>query len=145
AAFAGVFSACVNEDDYETPNFGCTETNLVKTKEVSEIPFSSTLAQYTGDDVIEAYVASSDEGGNFFKTISFQTLPADGPVIGFSVPVDVSSTFINFEPGRKVLIKVKDLYTDINNDGKRLGAIFVNSSGVAAVGRMPESQYRDVL
>ena len=145
AAVAGVFSACVNDDDYETPTFDCTETDVVKTMEVSEFPFSSTLAQYTGDDVIEAYVTSSDEGGNFFKSISFQTLPADGPVIGFSVPVDVTSTFINFEPGRKVLIEVKNLYTDTSNDGKRIGAIFVNSSGQASVGRMPESLYRETL
>ncbi|HRN99030.1 MAG TPA: DUF5689 domain-containing protein, partial [Flavobacterium sp.] len=129
----------------ETPTFDCTETDVVKTMEVSEFPFSSTLAQYTGDDVIEAYVTSSDEGGNFFKSISFQTLPADGPVIGFSVPVDVTSTFINFEPGRKVLIEVKNLYTDTSNDGKRIGAIFVNSSGQASVGRMPESLYRETL
>jgi hypothetical protein len=145
AAFAGVFSACVNDDDYETPNFGCTETNLIKTMEVSEFPFTTSLAQYTGDDVLEAYVVSSDEGGNFFKTISFQTKPADGPVIGFSVPVDVNSTFINFEPGRKVMIKVKDLFTDTSHDGKRIGALFLNASGTPSVGRLPESQYRDVL
>ncbi len=145
ALSAGVFTACVNDDEYPIPNFDCTETTLVKTKEVSEIPASATLAQYTGDDVIEAYVTSSDEGGNFFKTISFQTLPEDGPVKGFSVPVDVTSTFVNFEPGRRVLIKMKDLYTDVYNGGVRFGAIFVNSSGVASVGRMPESQYRSVL
>jgi hypothetical protein len=32
------------------------------------------LSQYTYDDIIEAYVVSSDENGNFFKTISLQTL-----------------------------------------------------------------------
>ncbi len=145
ALSAGVFTACVNDDEYPIPNFDCTETSLVKTKEVSEIPASQTLTQYTGDDVIEAYVTSSDEGGNFFKTISFQTLPEDGPVKGFSVPVDVTSTFVNFEPGRKVLIEMKNLYTDVSNGGMRIGAIFVNTSGAASVGRMPESQYRSVL
>lgn len=153
AALAGVFSACVNDDEYETPNFDCTETSLVKTIEVAAIPFpaedpiddQSIVTQYTEDEVIEAYVTSSDEGGNFFKTISFQTLPSEGPVLGFSVPIDVTSTFINYEPGRKVLIKVKDLYTDVSNGGKRIGSIFINSSGTAAVGRMPESQYRDAL
>lgn len=148
AALAGVFSACINDDDYQTPDLQCDGTTLVKTAEFTDIPFptndfgESILTQYTEDDVIEAYVTSSDEGGNFFKTISFVT--ADG-AHGFSVPVDVTSTFINFEPGRKVLIKLKNLYTDIYNDGKRIGAIFVSNDGVAAVGRLPESQYRDVL
>jgi hypothetical protein len=32
------------------------------------------VTQYTYDDIIEAYVVSSDENGNFFKAISLQTL-----------------------------------------------------------------------
>ena len=106
------FVSCVNDDDYNVPALGCTETTLVKTKEVSQIPASATIAQYTADEVIEAYVTTSDEEGNFFKSISFQTL--DG-TRAFSVPVDVTSTFINFEPGRKVMIKMQNLYTDIKD------------------------------
>lgn len=140
-AFASLFSSCVNDDNYDIPNLKCTETSLVKTKEVSQIPASSTVAQYTADDVIEAYVTSSDEAGNFFKSISFQTL--DGSQ-GFSVPVDVTSTFTNFEPGRKVMIKMKNLYTDVSNGGKRFGALFL-SSGVASVGRLSEADYKKVL
>ncbi|MFM6936388.1 MAG: DUF5689 domain-containing protein, partial [Aquirufa sp.] len=58
------------------------------------------VAQYKFDDIIEAYVVSSDEHGNFFKTISFQTLAtATKPAIGFSVPVDVSNTYIDYRLG----------------------------------------------
>ena len=138
----GVFTSCVNDDEYQIPNLNCTETTLVKNKEVSEISASSVVTQYTADDVIEAYVSSSDEGGNFFKSISFQTL--DGSK-GFSVPVDVTSTFTNFEPGRKVLIKMKGRYTDISNGSLRIGDIFVSSSGVASVGRLSEANYKTVL
>lgn len=133
--------SCVNTDDYEIPNMECTETSLVANKEVSEIPAGATVAQYLADDVIEAYVTSSDEGGNFYKTISFQTL--DGSE-AFSVPVDVTSTFINFEPGRKVFIKMKDLYTDVRDGGMRIGGIYV-SSGSAQVGRMTPAQYEQAL
>lgn len=146
ALFASLFSSCINDDDYDTPEVRCTETTLVKTKEVSQIPVSSTVTQYTSDDVIEGYVTSSDKGGNFFKSISFQTKPTDGSdPIGFSVPVDVTSTFINLEPGRKVLIKMKNLYTDISNGGKRFGGIFISSSNVPAVGRLTPAEYRTVL
>jgi hypothetical protein len=31
-------------------------------------------SQYTYDDIIEAYVVSSDENGNFQKAISLQTM-----------------------------------------------------------------------
>jgi hypothetical protein len=142
ALAAGTFASCVNDDDYATPSIACTETSLVKTIEVSAVPASATLKQYVADDVIEAYVTSSDEGGNFFKSISFQTL--DGSK-AFSVPVDATSTFVSFPPGRKVFIKLKNLYTDVYNDGMRIGAIFVNTSGVASVGRMPLDQYKSTL
>ncbi|HEX8268723.1 MAG TPA: DUF5689 domain-containing protein [Flavobacterium sp.] len=145
-AVAAGFTSCINDDDYATPELGCDQTSLVATKEVSDIPASTTLQQYTADDVIEAYVTSSDEGGNFFKSVSFQTLAAEGEQPkGFSVPIDVTSSFVNLDPGRKVFIKLKNLYTDVSNGGMRIGAIFVNSSGVASVGRMPFSQYRDAL
>ncbi|MFT5753097.1 MAG: hypothetical protein ACI924_000304 [Flavobacterium sp.] len=144
ALFSGTFTSCVKDDNYDIPYLGCTETSLVKNKEVSQIPFSATLTQYATDDIIEAYVTSSDEGGNFYKSISFQTL--DGS-IGFSVPVDVTSTFTNFEPGRKVLIKLKDLYTQVPTfgaTGKQIGDIY-NGGSSPAVGRLTEAKYRRVL
>jgi hypothetical protein len=154
ALAAGAITGCINDDEYATPDLGCTETSLVKTMEVSELPVpaapvppasSSIVQQYLGDDIIEAYVTSSDEGGNFFKSISFQTLSVNGSQpIGFSVPVDVTSTFVNFDPGRKVLIKLKNLYVD-NTNGIRIGGVFINTSGQVSVGRLPESQYREVL
>ena len=144
---ASFTSSCVNDDNYDTPQVNCIETTLQKTKEVSELSFGSTVTQYQQDDVIEAYVVSSDKGGNFFKTISFQTLPTSTQPIplSFSVPVDVTSTFVSFEPGRKVLIKLKDLYTDVSNGGKRIGGIFVSTSGTASVGRLPQTLYRTAL
>jgi hypothetical protein len=133
----------VKEDDYQVPNANCTETTLTKTIEVKNIPASSIVTQYKNDDVIEAYVTSSDKGGNFYKSISFQAL--DGSR-GFSVPVDVTSTFTNFEPGRKVFVSLKNQYTDISNDGVRIGTLYVSpSSGIASVGRLSAFDYGKVL
>jgi hypothetical protein len=137
AIASGLTTGCVNDDDYNTPTLGCVETTLTKTKEVSEIPASTTIEQYTEDEVIEAYVVSSDRQGNFFKSISMQTL--DGSK-AFSVPVDVESTFATYEPGRKVFIKMKNLYTDISNGGMRIGGIFVSTSGTPGVGRLTRTQ-----
>ena len=137
AIASGLTTSCVNDDDYSTPTFGCVESTLSKTKEVSEIPASTTISQYTADDVIEAYVVSSDRQGNFFKSISMQTL--DGTK-AFSVPVDVESTFATYEPGRKVFIKMKNLYTDVSNGGMRIGGIFLNTSGIPGVGRLSRPQ-----
>ena len=141
---AGLFTSCV-KDEFGTPTLGdCSETSLVKNREVSQINAGAVVAVHTNivpgvSDVIEAYVTSSDIGGNFFKSISFQTL--DGSR-AFSIPVDASSTFINYEPGRKVLIKMDGLYKDVKYDGMRIGGLYANSSGGAEVGRMSETDFK---
>jgi len=141
-AFLGTaLTGCVNGDDYNTPTLECIETTLVKTKEVSEIPAGTQVSQYPDDEVIEAYVTSSDEAGNFFKSISFQTL--DGSK-AFSVPTDATSTYIDYQPGKKVLIKMKDLYTDVKDGGMRIVGYFVDN-GVAQVGRLSLFQTKNAL
>ncbi len=144
----GIFSSCVKDDNYGTPQLtGCTQTTLVKNREVSQITAGSIVALHENivpgvSDVIEAYVTSSDIGGNFFKSISMQT--KDGSR-AFSVPVDVTNTFINYEPGRKVLIKMDGLYTDSPTSGPigmRIGSLYVGSSGTASVGRLAEADFR---
>lgn len=149
ALTTGLLTSCVKDDDYSTPKLNdCTETTLVKNREVSDIIFGSVVSQHQDivagtSDVIEAYAVSSDIAGNFYKSISFQTL--DGSQ-AFAIPVDAASTFINYEPGRKVLIKMDGLYTDNPNStsgtqGKRIGGLYGNSSGGAEVGRLTLPQF----
>lgn len=148
ASLFGMLSSCVNDDNFGTPTLSnCTETSLVKNREVSEISANTVVAIHTNivpsvSDVIEAYVTSSDIAGNFFKSISFQTL--DGSK-AFSVPVDVTSTFINFAPGQKVLIKMDGLYTDLKDGGMRIGGLSANSTGGAEVGRLTLGQLKSSL
>ncbi|MGL2965499.1 DUF5689 domain-containing protein [Flavobacterium sp. XGLA_31] len=152
ALSAGVFSSCVKDDNYSTPELqDCGGSTLVKNREVSQILATPTVAQHVNivdgvSDVIEAYVTSSDIGGNFFKSISFQTKPVAGQEVkAFSIPVDASNTFIDYEPGRKVLIKMDGLYTDNPTSGPigmRIGGLYVSSSGYPSVGRMPEADFR---
>jgi hypothetical protein len=141
AIATGIFSSCVNDEAYSVPSIACNEIKLEKTIEVAAVPASPNVAQYLKDDIIEAYVTSSDKGGNFYKSISFQT--KDGSK-AFSIPVDETSTFINFSPGRKVFVKLKDLYTDVSNGGMRIGGIYL-SNGNAQVGRLSLQEYRQVL
>jgi Family of unknown function (DUF5689) len=144
AIAAGSLTSCVKDDNYSTPELnGCTETTLVKNREVSQILSEAVVKQHVNivpgvSDVIEAYVTSSDIGGNFFKSISFQSL--DGSK-AFSIPVDATATFQDYEPGRKVLIKMDGLYTDVKYGGIRIGGLFGNSSGGAEVGRLTLSQF----
>src|SRR6478609_10758439 len=141
-------NGCVKDNDYSIPKLACTEPNLTANKTVSEIisQSGSVVAQYPYDDIIEAYVVSSDEGGNFFKSISMQTLATEtSPAMGFSVPIDASNAYVDYRVGAKVYIKLKDLYTDIYNGSMRVGGIYVTTYGHAAVGRMTPGLYQNQL
>ncbi|TDE06721.1 DUF5689 domain-containing protein [Flavobacterium hiemivividum] len=142
-----IFSSCAN-DVVEIPKLQCTQPDFTTSKTVAEVHANAgaIVSQYTFDDIIEAYVVSSDENGNFFKTISFQTLATETiPAIGFSVPVDVSNTYVDFRVGNKVYVKLKNQHTDINYGSLRIGGIYVNSYNEGAVGRLSQNDYKNVL
>lgn len=142
-----LFNSCVL-DEVPAPKLTCNQPNFVTNKSVSDIHATANaiVTQYKYDDVIEAYVVSSDESGNFFKSISFQTLAtATTPALGFSVPVDATNLYIDYRLGNKVFIKLKDQYTDIEYGGVRIGSIFVNSYNQGGVGRLSQNDYKKVL
>ncbi|WP_268848508.1 DUF5689 domain-containing protein [Flavobacterium aestivum] len=144
---AVTFGSCAKEE-FNVPKLTCTQPDLKVNRTVEEVraSTSSIVTQYTYDDIIEAYVVSSDEAGNFFKTISFQTLAtASAPAMGFSVPVDASNTYIDFRLGNKVYIKMKNQYTDIYFGGMRIGSIYVNIYNEGGVGRISPNDYKNVL
>ena len=149
ALAVGTLSSCVNDDNYSIPALECNQPNLTANRGVQQVINVSTslVAPYDfPDDIIEAYAVSSDEGGNFYKSISFQTVATSTtPAVGFSVPVDVANTYIDYQPGVKVYVKMKDLYTDIIYGSMRIGGIYVNSSSVASVGRLPMTVYKNKL
>lgn len=142
-----LFHSC-NNDEVSVPKLTCNQPDLVTNKTVAEVRTTAAaiVSKYVYDDVIEAYVISTEEHGNFFKTISFQTLAtATTPAIGFSVPVDATNTYVDFRIGNKVYIKLKDQYTDINYGSLRIGGIYVNTYNEGSVGRLTQNDYKKVL
>jgi len=138
-AFISVFTSCVNDDDYSTPDLSgeCGEIPVTKDAKVILATAGATSVEYTEDDVIEAYVTSSDEGGNFFKTISFITTDTTQ---AFSIPVDSYNLYTRYEPGRKVYIKLKNRYI-----GKDFGATLIGSRYGSRVGRILSTDFKSVL
>lgn len=134
---------CVNGDDYGTPDSSSLCVTIAPTKAVTDITgvASPTATQYTTGnnvDFIEAYVTSSDEGGNFYKSISM--VSTDG-AIGFSMPLDSYNLYTEFEPGRKVTVKLdKDRYFIRQNESTVIGSLFNNG-----VGRISGVEYKDVV
>ena len=148
----GLFSGCVN-DTYDTPQFGdCVAPGLTKTKEVAQIyavainPVPDPITgipntpTYTADDIIEAYVISSDEGGNFYKSMYFQ--PLDGSK-GFNLSIDESNLYTkNYQPGKKVFLKLKGLAFGNPNNRFARGLVFgAPPTEQYDVNRLPTLQY----
>ena len=138
-------SADMDSITFKRPTPPTLETyDLTTTTTVEAIVASAnaTPTIFTTDDIIEAYVTSSDESNNFFKSISFQTIPTDGSApTGFSVGVDEATLYSKgFTPGRKVYIKLNGLYRAMVNGSLQIGSLFQGS-----IGRITASEWRDHL
>jgi hypothetical protein len=139
-----LFSGCANDDNYQTPESTLVTYELTATKTVASVNSAATASpvQFTTDDIIEAYVTSSDEKGTFYKSISFQTIPTDGSSpIGFSVPVNATTLYgKGFTPGRKVYIKLNGLYSAIVYGSLQIGSLYEGT-----IGRISEFDWKDHL
>ena len=137
-------TSCVNSDDYGTPDLSGECSTLTATRSTLDIlgmatPSIQQFGEAYDNDVIEAVVTSSDEGGNFYKSISMISL--DGTK-GFSMPIDDYNLYTKFEPGRKVFINLKDLYYQYNNTTSTVE--FGGNFG-GKVGRLAGVVYREVV
>lgn len=147
ALFTTLFS-CVNGDDYGTPDLSNECVTLTTTKEVIDITSTSQSnhQEWTGEDIIEAYVTSSDEGGNFYKSISL--VSTDGN-IGFSIPVDAYNLYTKYEPGRLVYINMKKRYYQIDNSATVIGSLYdggdITNPNNDDVGRISGVEYEDII
>ena len=157
-ATAGLMTSCVN-DTYDTPKFDdCVSPGLTKTKEVANLyasaPTNGTTVAYpapakdpvTGKEIfdyIEAYVISSDEGGNFYKSMYFQ--PTDGSK-GFNLSGDIVNAYTQkFQPGKKVFLKLNGL-SYANPTGFGRGLIFgAAPTEQFAVDRLPSLDFKKYL
>lgn len=103
-----LFLACVNST-FPEPVYTCIDPQLTKTKELSDIYLvaTNTTKIYNANDILEGYVISSEEGGNFYKSMYFQA--TDGSK-GFNLSVDEKSTYTkHFQPGKKVYLRLNGL------------------------------------
>ncbi|MCI4443789.1 MAG: hypothetical protein JHC39_09860 [Lentimicrobium sp.] len=154
-ASAGLLTSCVN-DTFNTPvQDACVSPGLTKTKTIADIyaiaknPVATppsivpNTPTYTADDIIEAYVVSSDEGGNFYKSMYFQAV--DGSK-GFNLSVDEVNAYTkHFQPGKKVFLKLKGLaYANPTSYG--VGLIFgAKPTEQYAVDRLSGLEYKNYL
>jgi hypothetical protein len=147
ALAATFFAGCVN-DDFKDPDFRGTCTDLTATKTVQQIAALATASyvKYESEDIIEAYVTSSDKGGNFYKSLSLVSV--DGQQ-GFSIPIDDYNLYTKYEPGRKVFVDMKNRYIVREFGSPVIGNLYNNGTPDITtddeVGRISPVEYQSIL
>lgn len=141
ALISFILTGCAKNDDFSIPNIDCDGINLSDTKSLQELYdlAKTTPVLYEQDDVISGYVISSDESGNFFKDLY---LVNDENTLAFRVPVDKVGLFSKFRVGRKLMIKLKDLYIQKDNGVLVIGMLTTNTAGRSYVGRITDPMYK---
>ncbi|RDY59612.1 DUF5689 domain-containing protein [Flagellimonas nanhaiensis] len=128
--------SCVDNREFDTLGQNCNpdlEANI--TFEEVEALVQDKVVQIQDDLVLEGYVISSDEAGNFFGILHIQNDLAK-PTHGLQVEIDLRESHLLFPLGSKVMIKLKGLYLDKKEEDLKLGSVFT-SFGNASVGRLP--------
>lgn len=149
-----VLVSCVQDDDFDVPNTAPQDVTLdgpVVSLTSVQGAFLQAQDQFNGmpdydednfeiftyddeDDststYVEAYVISTDEGGNFFEEIILQDAPVN-PTVGIRFRIDVNPLFTSYEVGRKVFIRLDGLSVGLDSgvltlgvrDGDRIGQV----------------------
>ena len=143
-ALIATFTSCVNSDDYKVPDLSGNCSDLTATRNTLDVLASATttLQQFGDDfddDIIEAIVTSSDEGGNFYKSISL--ISVDGTK-GFSMPIDDYNLYTKYEPGRKVFINLKKKFYKRNT---LTATVDIGEAFGTNVGRISGVVYQDMI
>ena len=138
-----IFS-CVKDPDFKSPETPCNNQLManVTFDEVKNL-FQGEVIQIQQDLVIEGYVISSDQAGNIFSTLHIQDDPINATA-GFQIDIDLRDSYLFYELGRKVYIKLKGLYLGKSKGVYKLGGVFT-SFGNLSIGRLPATAVWDHL
>lgn len=130
-------TSCVQKDEWDIPPMNCEnrfdQSNITLSDFKSLAP-SSGYVLITEDKIFDAYVVSSDENGNFYKTISFQDKP-ENPTVGLQIEVDKASNYSDFPVGSHIRINAKGLRLGTDRGVVKLGSDDPNYD----IGRIPSA------
>lgn len=131
--------SCVKTQDFDPIGQECVamEPATKSIKNIYEVA-NNQVSRYIDEVVIEGYVVSNDQAGNFFKQISIQAL--DGS-IGCSLKLDQTDLYTQYNPGRKIYVKLKNSYVRIKNETLEIGALYIDNFNNETIGRIAYPDY----
>jgi len=130
-------ASCVDGDQYDVPAEADAAFNPAEgiealiadgtltpltISQVKDLLIPNDVNQITADVVVMGYVVSSDETGNFYQEFYMQDAPSN-PTSGVKVVLSNRDNYITYNIGRKIYIKLKDLYVGETNNGDGVVAI----------------------
>ena len=138
AVMSVAFTGCVQDDDYDTPPLNCNDRWAPNTdiSGVKALNSTDTPLEVTTDVIFDGYVVSSDETGNFFKTMSVQDALVN-PTAGLQIEMDMTNLYTYFPVGSRVIVNANGLYVAKDRGTYKVGYVF-ESNGALRVGRMSE-------
>ncbi len=144
--FLGIMMSCVQDDDYNIPALEIVEPDIQANTTINIVKsmYAGSLVDFTqanngGELIIEGYVVSNDETGNFYKVLVIQDAP-ENPTAAIQLDVDVTSLYAKYKPGRKVFVKLGGLGMDDFN-----GVLHIGSIEGSTVGRISATNYEDYI
>ncbi|MFV0166431.1 DUF5689 domain-containing protein [Empedobacter falsenii] len=138
----GLFTAqsCVQDDDYATPPIECNlpSPNISLADLVSKVTAGSIKLDankaIAEDLIVQVYVISSDETGNFYKTISLQD-KVENPTTGIQIEIDGSNLYNTYPLGAQVQINLKGLIVANDRGVMKIGSVDPKYT----IGRIPST------
>jgi hypothetical protein len=144
--FLGMLFSCVQDDDYNIPTLDIVEPIIEANTTISIVKsmYAGGLVDFTessngGELIIEGYVTSNDEAGNFYKVLVIQDTP-ENPTAAIQIDIDVTSLYTKYKPGRKIFVKLNGLGMDQLN-----GVLHIGSIAGTSVGRISAANYEDYI
>lgn len=133
-----VVTSCVKNKDFDKPESICSDEDFtfISILELKNL-YAGETVQIQEDWVIEGYIISSDQSGNFFNVLHFQD-ELSNPTEGLQIELELRDSHLFFDIGQPIFIKLKGLYLGQSNGVYKIGGVFT-SFGNRSVGRLPNS------
>lgn len=144
AIFAVSTQSCVHDNEWSIPPIKCENKFANATISLNDFvkmaPSKGTLMIPTdgADVIVEGYVVSSDESGNFYNTISIQD-KASNPTVGLQIETRKVNNYTDMPVGAKIRIKANGLVLGLDRGTIKLGSADPNYP----IGRIPDVQFRN--
>ncbi len=135
--FGLLFSGCI-DDKFDEPPIDGEDPNITPNatiEDVLNLRQPGQIVEITDDLIVDGIVISSDEAGNFYKTLVIEDESA-----GIRLSIDRTGLYNDYPKNRHVYVKLKGLYIGDYHELPTIGAgVGTSNSGNTIIERIPSA------